>query len=1013
MNTDKIFVDGLRTVNTGKKVTSTLTTNSTSANSSFGNRRKMDLLTFEVKRGRRTTPPSVKKRRNKEKYIELIEVDGKTVSKTSTGKRKFHNKSKTGCINCKKRRVKCDEGKPACKKCTNMSLSCVYISASTPIVKQDYVSASNSREGTPLSSGMTSSTHAPYSSVSSSSSSSVVGDKSDMADNTMGSSKSEESFNTPRASNDALPEKLKGIKTEKNDGNYSDGNTSVTPVMSGVQDNVLKSKILEGSTLHQSVPPPEEPHNGTANPQMFTQNSNLGIPRIPTNDINGMPNLAQGRTSINSLNGIGGFYNPMVENNNSNNPLSNVTQDPSALHSLLMAAAATLENSGVNMHAAPNNGFNFNLASSLFQGQGNIAAGGISNTGITNNIPSTVLDMLPQFVNGGANLMQDNGGIPNRNSVSANPLLANFNAILNRDANSQVDTQKQVQYHLNQQLQLQRHQQIQLQQSQENQLQQQQLQLQQQQFLQQLLGQDLSQQTQSSVDQSVLLSSQLQQAQAQQQLGLSPIQLPEDTFPQFNKQEGTNDGNAVNTNHKAPGSAFTTAGIGGVVYDFLRVARPKVKLQQKQAKSALRRKRWPICKRRLRRRVVKQNEDAEKGSKGEEGIEKNDPLSPTESPSAHMPLLAQMRPNLTEDALSPTAGLLDKASEQSTTNSGYSESSVKNSTAKTNNDANAQPTKVAKLLSLSTKANLNLVDMKLFHHYCTDVSLTITTAQVSVPEVWGKEVPKLAFSYPFLMHSLLAFSATHLSRTEPGLEQFISSHRLDALRLLREAVLEISQDNTDALVASALILIMDSLANATNDRTGSEENGSSVPSSAWIFHVKGAATILTAVWPLNEDSRFHDLISVDLSDLGDVINNEEGTVSELVCFDETIADLYPVDINSPYLITLAHLHKLNREINHSNFILRVFAFPALLDKTFLALLMTGDLNAMRIMRSYYKLLRGFATKVKDEVWFLEGVSQVLPQDVDEYSGGGGMHMMLDFLGGGLPSMTTTNLSDFM
>lgn len=98
--------------------------------------------------------------------------------------------------------------------------------------------------------------------------------------------------------------------------------------------------------------------------------------------------------------------------------------------------------------------------------------------------------------------------------------------------------------------------------------------------------------------------------------------------------------------------------------------------------------------------------------------------------------------------------------------------------------------------------------------------------------------------------------------------------------------------------------------------------------------------------------------------------------------------------------------------NQGDFILRVFTFPALLDKTFLALLMTGDLGAMRIMRSYYKLLRGFATEVKDKVWFLEGVTQVLPQDVDEYSGGGGMHMMLDFLGGGLPSMTTTNFSDF-
>lgn len=64
--------------------------------------------------------------RRKEKVVELIEVDGKRVSRTSTGKRKFHNKSKNGCDNCKRRRVKCDEGKPACQKCLNMKLDCVY-----------------------------------------------------------------------------------------------------------------------------------------------------------------------------------------------------------------------------------------------------------------------------------------------------------------------------------------------------------------------------------------------------------------------------------------------------------------------------------------------------------------------------------------------------------------------------------------------------------------------------------------------------------------------------------------------------------------------------------------------------------------------------------------------------------------------------------------------------------------------------------------------------------------------
>lgn len=301
--------------------------------------------------------------------------------------------------------------------------------------------------------------------------------------------------------------------------------------------------------------------------------------------------------------------------------------------------------------------------------------------------------------------------------------------------------------------------------------------------------------------------------------------------------------------------------------------------------------------------------------------------------------------------------------------------------------------------------SLNMLDLRLMYHYTTQVASTITGAGISETDIWNHDVPMLAFDYPFLMHAILAFSATHLSRTEKGLDQCVTCHRGDALRLLREAILEINSDNTDALVASALILIMDSLANASVPSLTSPK---SLLASAWIFHVKGAATILTAVWPLTEASRFYKFISVDLGDLGDIINAksqltsmEPHSYANLECHDSDIEDLYPVLISSPYLITLAYLNKLHKERYKADFILRIFAFPALLDKDFLTLLMAGDVKAMRIMRSYYKLLRSFTTEMKDKVWFLEGVSQVLPVDVEEYAGGaGGMHMMLDFLGGG-------------
>lgn len=316
-------------------------------------------------------------------------------------------------------------------------------------------------------------------------------------------------------------------------------------------------------------------------------------------------------------------------------------------------------------------------------------------------------------------------------------------------------------------------------------------------------------------------------------------------------------------------------------------------------------------------------------------------------------------------------------------------------------------------------SGLNMLDLRLMFHYTSQVASTITGAGISDTNIWTYDIPMLAFEHPFLMHSILGFSATHLSRTEKGLDQCVTCHRGDALRLLREAVLDINGDNTDALVASAIILIMDSLANASFPLSTSPK---SLPASAWIFHVKGAATILTAVWPLTETSRFYKFISVDLGDLGDIISqrvnvdpskstSDQKFFTDLECHDSEIEDLFPVEIDSPYLITLAYLNKLHKERYKSDFILRIFAFPALLDKSFLSLLMTGDVKAMRIMRSYYKLLRSFTTEMKDKVWFLEGVSQVLPVDVEEYAGGaGGMHMMLDFLGGG-PSIIDNEIDE--
>ena len=60
-------------------------------------------------------------------------VDNPSISVTTTAAdnhyhaKRPHRKTRTGCRNCKSRKVKCDEGRPACRACTVRKESCVYI----------------------------------------------------------------------------------------------------------------------------------------------------------------------------------------------------------------------------------------------------------------------------------------------------------------------------------------------------------------------------------------------------------------------------------------------------------------------------------------------------------------------------------------------------------------------------------------------------------------------------------------------------------------------------------------------------------------------------------------------------------------------------------------------------------------------------------------------------------------------------------------------------------------------
>lgn len=826
--------------------------------------------------------------RKREKIIELIEIDGKKVSTTSTGKRKFHNKSKNGCDNCKRRRVKCDEGKPTCGKCVKMGLDCVY----TPVQPPKRRTRTRVKYITRDATGAIIHSEKP-----------TAGKEKDLQE-------------TASRVISSIPERKFMLSDPKD-----------SSLQASINNILSKAKNYESS---KDTSP--KPSDSTA-----------------TSDTS--------PTDI-SLKNLAGIENSLLSHLNSNNFLNNTS------NLLGIPAQGLLSGNQVQQH----------------------------------------LQILQQM-NAEKN---ENNATPTPTFSDTSPR-ANSSTPLNEDSKSAI-SQQQALVQFQQQLQLERHQKQQLAQYQKIQ------QEQQQEFIKKSQQQEATDKKKSieSLIKNQSFSGPKQKIDANNN---SATAVQADTLAQLEK---------LGINLKSL-SSLLTAGFGGVQYDFQELLGLKNAGQTKQDKAnsahdAL----TSMQEEQEYTRDAKMKMENTTNNDLQKLLGTNGVATPKFAETPGSTGLLNMTP-LIRDTLGTamsTPSIFEKVRDSGSMN-------LPNLPGVTNPAGDKLlSNNIKKLEQLSDSANLNLLDLKMFHHYCTNVWQTIIAANISEPQVWKNEIPALAFEYPFLMHCILSFSATHLSRTEAGLEDYITHHRLEALSLLRGAVLNITDENTDALVASALILLMDSLANAwnnhdphmqfpkdaTNASDALKKNNmmlTSMSPSAWIFHVKGAATILTAVWPLNPRSIFFNIISVDLSEFASSINQENGTIAELICFDESIADLYPVEIDSPYLITLAYLHKLQGEKNKKDFLLKIFAFPALLDKTFLSLLMTGDIGAMRIMRAYYKLLMNYTNEVKESVWFLEGLSQVLPQEVDDYSGGGGMHMMLDFLGGGLPSLVAANMNEFL
>lgn len=106
-------------------------------------------------------------------------------------------------------------------------------------------------------------------------------------------------------------------------------------------------------------------------------------------------------------------------------------------------------------------------------------------------------------------------------------------------------------------------------------------------------------------------------------------------------------------------------------------------------------------------------------------------------------------------------------------------------------------------------------DLELMHHYTAHAYLTLPGLQFA-RQVWGYSVPQEAFKYPFLMHSILAFSANHLAYMNPAktshFRLLAGTHQTAALTELNSNLANVQTGNCHAIFASASITVLNAFA---------------------------------------------------------------------------------------------------------------------------------------------------------------------------------------------------------
>ncbi|EXJ71958.1 uncharacterized protein A1O5_04460 [Cladophialophora psammophila CBS 110553] len=138
--------------------------------------------------------------------------------------------------------------------------------------------------------------------------------------------------------------------------------------------------------------------------------------------------------------------------------------------------------------------------------------------------------------------------------------------------------------------------------------------------------------------------------------------------------------------------------------------------------------------------------------------------------------------------------------------------------------------------------NLNMQHLELFHHFLLATYRTFSTDD-SVRHIWKESVVRMAFSFPFLMHELLAISALHLAYCKPEHSTWYHTMATElqtlALNKFNSVERDINASNCAAILIFTMLLAVHILADPSRTE--------GLNSHQYLDHVIGCVMLMRNV----------------------------------------------------------------------------------------------------------------------------------------------------------------------